>query len=118
MGKRLLKKDEMTPGAVAEAGTMDELFTGSWRTFAPMTDYEKCTHCLMCWIFCPDSAIVVENGRKLGTHYQHCKGCGICAAECPADAITMKLESEMTEQERKAEEPQPRPERKRDRKAD
>jgi len=113
MSKRLLNKHEMVPGAVAEGGTMGELYTGSWRTFAPVTDYEKCTHCLLCWAFCPDSAVVVRGGLKLGTDYQHCKGCGICAAECPAGAITMRLESEMTEQDRKAEQPQQRPERKR-----
>ena len=112
MSKKLLKKDEMAPGAVGEAGTMSELYTGSWRTYAPLTDYEKCTHCLMCWIFCPDSAIAVKDGKKLGTDYQYCKGCGICATECPADAITMKFNNEVTEQEKKAEQPQDRPDKK------
>ena len=112
MSKKLLKKDEMAQGPVGEAGTMSKLYTGSWRTFAPVTDFEKCTHCLLCWIFCPDSAIVVTDGKKLGTDYQYCKGCGICAVECPVDAIEMKLESEMAEQEKKAEQPQERPDTK------
>ena len=89
MSKKLLTKDEMAPGAVAVGGTMGELYTGSWRTFAPVTDFEKCTHCLLCWIFCPDSAIAVKDGKKLGTDYQYCKGCGICATECPKAAIQM-----------------------------
>jgi pyruvate ferredoxin oxidoreductase delta subunit len=108
MGKRLLTKGEMVPGAVAEGGSMAELYTGSWRTYAPVTDFDKCTNCLLCWIFCPDSAIVVKDGKKLGTDSQYCKGCGICATECPADAIQMKLESEMTEQEKRDEQPRPR----------
>jgi len=113
MTKKLLTKDEMVPGAVADGGTMAELYTGSWRTFAPLTDYERCVHCLTCWVLCPDSAIVVKDGKKLGTDFQYCKGCGICATECPADAIQMKLESELTAQDRKSQQPQPRPDVKR-----
>ena len=108
MSKKLLSKDEMTPGAVAEGGTMASLYTGSWRTYAPVTDFDKCTDCLICWISCPDSAIEVKDGKKLGTNYQFCKGCGICAQVCPADAIVMKLESEMAEQEKKDEQPRER----------
>jgi len=108
MGKKLLTKDEMTPGTAVKGGTASELYTGSWRTFAPVTDFEKCTHCLLCWIFCPDSAIAVKDGKKLGTDYQYCKGCGICATECPADAIVMKLDGDLTEQERRDEQPRER----------
>jgi pyruvate ferredoxin oxidoreductase delta subunit len=97
----LLKKDEMAPGAVAEGGTMSKLNTGSWRTYVPVTDLEKCIHCMICWIVCPDSAITTEGGKKTGTDLQYCKGCGICATECPVDAIEMKLESELGEDEQK-----------------
>ena len=93
----LLSKNEMKPGAVAEGGTMSRLYTGSWRTYCPVTDVEKCIHCMMCWIVCPDSAIQVEGGKKLGTDMQYCKGCGICATECPVDAISMVLESDIPE---------------------
>lgn len=93
--QELLKKDEMIPGAIAEGGTMGNLYTGSWRTFMPITDFDKCTHCLICWILCPDSAVGVKDGKKIGTNLHICKGCGICANECPADAIEMKLESEV-----------------------
>ena len=106
--KKLMNKDEMVPGAVSEAGSMEKLYTGSWRTYAPITDFDACTHCHMCWIFCPDSAIVVEDGKKLGTDYQYCKGCGICATECPVNCIEMKLDSEVTDEEREGEQPQPR----------
>ncbi|MHC4479742.1 MAG: 4Fe-4S binding protein [Planctomycetota bacterium] len=97
----LLKKDQMRPGTVVEGGSMAKLYTGSWRTYCPVTDFEKCTHCMICWIMCPDSAIQVEDGKKLGTDMQYCKGCGICAAVCPVDAIEIKLESDMSEDERK-----------------
>jgi len=101
MGKKeLLSKDEMRPGTIAQGGTMAKLYTGSWRTYMPITDLEKCNHCMLCWIFCPDSAVVVKDGKKIGTDLQYCKGCGICAEECPADAIEMKLESELSEEEK------------------
>ena len=98
---KLLKKDEMIPGAVVPGGTMAELNTGSWRTYCPVTDFDKCVHCMICWAVCPDSAILTEDGKKVGTDMLHCKGCGICATECPVDAITMKLESEMSPEEQK-----------------
>ena len=98
---KLLTKNEMKPGAIAEGGTMDNLFTGSWRTYVPVTDYEKCTNCLICWIMCPDSSILIEDAKKVGTDLEHCKGCGICATECPVDAIVMKFESDMSPDEKK-----------------
>jgi pyruvate ferredoxin oxidoreductase delta subunit len=90
----LRTKDEMPPGAVAEGGTMHSLHTGSWRTYVPQVDLEKCTNCLICWILCPDSAIPVRAGKRGETDLQHCKGCGICATECPVDAIEMHREGE------------------------
>ena len=97
----LLRKQDLTPGAVAEGGTMARLETGSWRTYVPITDLEKCVHCMTCWVLCPDGAILVEDGKKVGTDLEHCKGCGVCATECPVKAIQMKLESEVGPDERK-----------------
>ena len=79
-------------GLILEAGNSILYETGSWRTFKPIRDEKKCNHCLLCWIFCPDGAILVENKKIKGIDYVHCKGCGICAKECPKDAITMVKE--------------------------
>jgi len=59
-------------------------------------DKEKCIHCLRCWIFCPDGAVQVEEGKMVGINYRHCKGCGICSKECPdkVQAISMVNEQE------------------------
>lgn len=59
--------------------------TGSWRTFKPVLDKEKCVNCDNCLIFCPDSSV----NRNRDIDYDYCKGCGICANECPVVAITM-----------------------------
>ena len=89
-------------GRIDEAGCAAEYETGSWRTFRPVRDEEKCTHCLRCWIYCPDSAIKVEDGKVVGIDLDHCKGCGICAEVCPPKihAIEMIQEAELKQKER------------------
>ncbi len=70
-------------GTVFEPGNSVEYITGSWRTLRPVRDEERCTNCMICWVYCPDSAILVRDGKVVGFDYDHCKGCGICAHECP-----------------------------------
>ncbi len=82
-------KDIPIGGLILEPGNAINYKTGSWRTFKPIRDEEKCTHCLLCWIYCPDSSIIVEEGRIKGIDYEHCKGCGICSTQCPVNAIKM-----------------------------
>jgi len=94
MEKKKGWKEIPLAGLITEAGNAEEYETGSWRTFKPVLDKEACNHCLICWIFCPDTSIVVENEEMVGFDYVHCKGCGICAAECPKKAIEMVLEQE------------------------
>ena len=80
-------------GLVFDAGSSVEYETGTWRALRPVIDLERCTHCMFCWIYCPDGAIQVENSKVIGIDLKHCKGCGICANECPRKAITMIDES-------------------------
>ena len=86
-------------GTVLLPGSTERNLTGSWRTFRPVWDEEKCSHCMTCWILCPDDSILVEDGKVVGIDYDHCKGCGICAAECPPkiQAFEMKRESDFRE---------------------
>lgn len=78
---------------VIEAGNSIEYETGSWRVFRPVINFKKCTHCMFCWLFCPDSSVIVKDSKLVGVDLKHCKGCGICASECPRQAITMEEES-------------------------
>ena len=87
-------KDIPIGGMILEAGNAVEYQTGGWRAFRPVIDYEKCIHCLFCWVYCPDSSIAVEDEKMRGFDLDHCKGCGICASVCPTDAIEMVEEAE------------------------
>ena len=83
-------------GMILDAGNAIEYNTGNWRAFRPAVDMEKCTHCLFCWLYCPDISIMVEDGEMAGVDLEHCKGCGVCAEVCPPKCITMHPESEFT----------------------
>jgi pyruvate ferredoxin oxidoreductase gamma subunit len=80
-------------GLILDAGNAVAYATGGWRTFRPVVEMEKCTHCLYCWLYCPDDAVRVAGERFVGFDELHCKGCGICAAVCPPKAITMVEEA-------------------------
>jgi len=66
--------------------------TGDWRTFRPTIDHDKCTQCLICFAYCPESAIEIDSSGRLEIDYGNCKGCLICYKECPPKAITIERE--------------------------
>lgn len=82
---------EIPPGGVSWRQA-DETLTGDWRgEDKPNLDKDKCTRCLLCWVYCPDAAINFDQ-KDVTINYDYCKGCGICATECPVNAITMVKE--------------------------
>ncbi|GBE57442.1 pyruvate synthase subunit PorD [bacterium BMS3Abin01] len=74
------------------SGTADDYDTGGWRSERPLRDREKCNDCMICFFACPDSSVIVEDGKMATIDLKHCKGCGICAQVCPRDAIELKNE--------------------------
>ncbi|MFQ5441343.1 MAG: 4Fe-4S dicluster domain-containing protein [Thermodesulfobacteriota bacterium] len=90
------RKDSPIGGVIDKGGTAHEYSTGDWRKLRPVLDKEKCINCLICWVVCPDSAVIAEEGKMVGFDLEHCKGCGICATECPdkVTAITMEKEAD------------------------
>ena len=85
-------------GLIIEAGNSEEYYTGGWRTFRPLVDKKRCTNCMICWINCPDSAIIAKDGNMEGFDYDHCKGCKICSEVCPTKCIKTVKESDFEEE--------------------
>ncbi len=86
-GWRSLPESDLIIGG----GTARDFKTGGWRSMRPVFIQEKCINCLTCWAYCPDSAIIVKDGKVVGYNYDHCKGCGICEHECPVKGKAIKM---------------------------
>lgn len=103
--EELEAREELVPLAlvVSEAGTEDVTMTGNsatrhtgnWRTYRPVIDYGKCTDCMICYAYCPESAMSVGKDGKVKIDYDNCKGCMICQTECPLRAISQAREGEL-----------------------
>jgi pyruvate ferredoxin oxidoreductase delta subunit len=64
--------------------------TGTWSLERPLL-LDGCSACALCALFCPEGAILRDEGGSMVFDLLHCKGCGICALVCPVrDAITME----------------------------
>ncbi len=86
-------------GLIVTAGNSIQYQTGGWRAFRPVINWVKtptmkaCSKCLTCWLYCPESAMLVTDGEFVGVDLDHCKGCGICAEVCPVHCVAMVEES-------------------------
>ncbi len=67
--------------------------TGSWRVLKPLIDRNLCTACGICYIYCPESCISLDEQGYPLINYDSCKGCLVCAVECPMKAIKAERES-------------------------
>ena len=77
-------------GIISVSGNSEKFSTGSWRSKRPIHIEEKCKHCMLCILPCPDCATLHGDGKKMiGFDLDKCKGCGICAKVCPFGAIEM-----------------------------
>jgi len=93
--KRKFGWKELPSGDILEAGTAHEFKTGDWRNQKPVLNREKCIDCMICFIYCPDSSILIKDGKMTGFDYDHCKGCGICAAVCPPKCQAIEMVKEV-----------------------
>jgi 2-oxoacid:acceptor oxidoreductase delta subunit (pyruvate/2-ketoisovalerate family) len=81
---------ELETGGVVVRDEAVQPRTGGWRTgLRPAADLALCVDCLLCWLYCPDSAVRLDGTAFAGFDLDHCKGCELCAAVCPTGAIEM-----------------------------
>lgn len=89
-------------GIVPEPGNMAWNDLSVSRTgLMPVLDREKCIHCGVCDLVCPDFCLAWgegENGGKferelMGIDYRYCKGCLRCVESCPIGALTRETET-------------------------
>jgi len=98
-------------GAILRPGsTASNVLSASRQGFAPKLNLDRCTHCGICDLVCPDYCLVweaqdvsAENGqdggawerqaaRLIGIDYQFCKGCLRCVESCTSGALTQEAE--------------------------
>lgn len=96
-------------GIITEAGNSASYETGTWRSRRPVWTAAACIHCLTCWVYCPEDAFKLIDGRTAsgktrrmisGIDYFYCKGCGLCARECPVNRKGKKTALEMRQEEK------------------
>ncbi len=87
-------KEYPIAATIHQPGSSTGQNTGDWRSERPIRHPEKCDKCGICWIFCPDAALFMNEEGFYEVDLYHCKGCGICVRECAKGAIEMVEESE------------------------
>lgn len=92
INENITYQDISMGGIITEGGTAKLTNTGDWRTMIPTFLADKCTHCMICVPWCPDSSIPVKDGKRLDFDFMHCKGCGVCYKVCPFHAIEFSKE--------------------------
>ncbi len=90
-------------GVILEAGnTIWNDLSASRTGWLPVLDADKCIHCGICDVVCPDlclvwtfegNAPVPTAARLLGVDYRYCKGCLRCVESCPNGAMTREAET-------------------------
>lgn len=87
---------ELPSAAAIISADAERMRTAGWRSGTkPSVDLSRCVNCLLCWVYCPDCALVVAHDRLLGVDYELCKACELCVEVCPVRAITMVDETEL-----------------------
>jgi 2-oxoacid:acceptor oxidoreductase delta subunit (pyruvate/2-ketoisovalerate family) len=81
---------ELPAGGMVSPATAPQPTTGGWRTgVRPEVELSACVNCLLCWLYCPDSAVKLVGTDFSGFDLDYCKGCELCAEVCPTGAISM-----------------------------
>ena len=75
--------------------------TASRTGWVPVLDRDKCIHCGVCHLVCPDYCMTWADGAPggkfervlLGVDYRYCKGCLRCVESCSTGALSKEAET-------------------------
>ena len=87
-------KDIEIGSIITEPGSTRQYKTGDWRSQRPTYNFKKCIKCGICYIFCPEGCISMNEDALPVADLDYCKGCGICQNECVTGCIRMEMEVE------------------------
>ena len=58
-------RDLTAPGGIVVRDEVVRPSTAGWRTNGkPVVDLARCIDCLLCWVYCPDSAIALDGTAR------------------------------------------------------
>jgi pyruvate ferredoxin oxidoreductase gamma subunit len=89
-------------GIIPEPGNMVWNDLSASRTgWLPVLEREKCIHCGLCDLVCPDYCLTWGDGEEggkferelMGVDYRYCKGCLRCVESCPTGALAKEKET-------------------------
>ena len=63
-----------------------------WRDKKPVWNKDRCFKCGICYLSCPDAAVVLVDDGFYDVDADRCKGCGVCEQACINEAIVMTPE--------------------------
>jgi pyruvate ferredoxin oxidoreductase gamma subunit len=95
-------KTQPVGGIIPEPGNMVWNDLSASRTgWLPVLDREKCIHCGLCDLVCPDYCLTWGDGEAggkferelMGVDYRYCKGCLRCVESCPTGALAKEKET-------------------------
>ena len=96
-------------GVITQFGsTVSNDLSASRQGYIPLFHPERCIHCGLCDITCPDMVFQFHEGeykgRKTrvngGLDYHHCKGCLRCVNICPVEALTQAEEKDYPDEKK------------------
>ena len=68
------------------------------RTLRPITNFNLCTQCTRCWLYCPEGAYNITPDGYYECDYEACCGCAKCEEACESgDHLFMVPESAFTD---------------------
>lgn len=95
--------DTAAPGGILPmpGNTAWNDLSASRTGWMPVLDRDKCIHCGVCDLVCPDMCLVWDAGQAggkferelMGVDYRYCKGCLRCVESCPSAALTREAET-------------------------